>query len=110
MNKLNNQNELSIFIVERVKHALGPEELLKIDSDALLRSIILDAAGHVIGVFIDQMRNNIKVNYNWQDTATFRETVGDVAQRLIEKALDDSTISQSIAILKAEQQKLKQGI
>ena len=110
MNKLNNLNELSILIAERVKHTLGPDELLKIESDALLRSIILDAAGHVIGVFFDQMRNNIKVNYNWQDTATLQETVGDVAQRLIEKALDDSTISQSIAILRAEQQKLKQDI
>lgn len=34
MNKLNNLNELSKLIAERVKHALGPEKLLKIDSDA----------------------------------------------------------------------------
>ena len=61
-NEMNNLNELSILIAERVKHTLGPEELLKIDSDTSLHSIILDAAGHVIGVLFDQMRNNIKVN------------------------------------------------
>ncbi len=105
---MNNLNELSILIAERVKHTLGPEELLKIDSDKLLHSIILDAAGHVIGVLSDQMRNNIKYSFDRQETATLPETMGNFTQRLIEKALDDSTISQVITILKAEQQRLKQ--
>lgn len=103
---MNNINELSIPIAERVMSALGAE-LLKIDSEALLRSIILDAAGHVIGVFLDQMRNDTKPNFDQRGTPKLQQTMKDVSQKLIEEALDESTISQAISILRAEQQKLK---
>lgn len=109
-NEMNYLNELPILIVERVKIALGPEGLLKIDNDKLMRSIVLDAAGHVTGILLDRIRNGNNVHFDSHDTATLQDVISDISKKLFEKALDDATISHVIAILKEEQDLLSQQV
>lgn len=107
---MNYINELPILIAERVKISLGPEELLKIDNDKHLRFIVLDAAGHVAGVLLDRIRNDNKFYFNLNETATLQDVMRDVSKNIFEKAIDDSTISQVITVLKEEQKSLRQQV
>ena len=100
---MNYLNEFPNLIADQVKISLGPEELLKIEDDNLLRSIVLDAAGHVIGVIINRIRDGNIANVNSQGTTAFQSVVSEVSKNLFENALDESTISQAITLLKAEQ-------
>ena len=108
--EMNYINELPILIAERVKISLGPEELLKIDNDKHLRFIVLDAAGHVAGVLLDRIRNDNKFYFNLNETATLSDVMRDVSKNIFEKAIDDSTISQAITVLKEEQKSLRQQV
>ena len=100
---MNYLNEFPNLIADQVKISLGPEELLKIEDDNLLRSIVLDAAGHVIGVIINRIRDGNNANFNSQGTTAFQSVISEVSKNLFENALDESTISQAITLLKAEQ-------
>ena len=110
-NVMNYLNELPNLIADRVKVSLGPEKLLKIDSDKLFRSIVLDAAGQVTGVILNRIRDGNNIYNNLPDTAILPDVMSVVSKKLFEKALEESTISQAISILKEEQKFLgnKQG-
>lgn len=105
---MNYLNEMPILIAERVRIMIGPEELLKVDKEINLRLIVLDAAGNVAGVLLDRIRNHNKAYFDQLDTKTSRELLADMLKRIFEKALDESTISQAVNILKEEQKLLRQ--
>lgn len=107
---MNYLNELSILIAERVKIALGHEELLKIENDKLLRPIILDAAGHVTGVLLDRVRNDNKDYFDLHDAVASQNITCDMTKKIFEKALDETTILQVMTILKEEQKLLRKQV
>ena len=100
---MNYLNEFPNLIADQVKISLGSKELLKIDDDNLLRSIVLDAAGHVIGVILNRFRDSSNAKIHSQGTIAFQGVISEVSKNLFESALDESTISQAITLLKAEQ-------
>lgn len=106
--KMTNLNEMLILISERVKIMLGPDELLKINKDEHLRLIVLEAAGNVTGILLDRMRNHSKTYIDLLDTKTSQELLTDRSKKIFEKALDESTISQVVNILKGEQKFLRE--
>lgn len=100
---MNYLNEFPNLIADQVKISLGPKELIKIDDDNHLRSIVLDAAGHVIGVIVNRIRDGSNANINSQGTPVLQGAISEVSNSLFKKARDETTISKVIALLKAEQ-------
>ncbi len=107
---MNYLNDFPNLIADQVKISLGSKKLLNIDDDRLLRSIVLDAAGHVIGVIVNRIRDGNNASIHSQGTTAFQGVISEVSKNLFEKALDESTISQAITLLKTEQKNYRNQI
>lgn len=100
--------EMPTYIAERVKITLGPEELLKIDDDDLLRAVVVDAAGRESASLLQQIQDKHVDYFDLLDEQGFQADMNYIFNAILQKAIKDSTISESVAILKKEQRFLRQ--
>ncbi len=100
--------EMPTYIAERVKITLGPEELLKIDNDDLLRSVVVDAAGRESAVLLQQIQDKHVDYFDLLDGQDNQDDMKLIFNAILKKALADSTITESITILKKEQKFLRE--
>ena len=49
-------NEMPEHIAKRVKIVLGPEELMNIDNEDMLRAVVVDAAGRESAVLLQRIQ------------------------------------------------------
>ncbi len=88
------------YIAERVKITLGPEELIKIDNDDLLRSVVVDAAGWESAVLLQQIQDKHVDYSDLLDEQSNQDDMSFIFKAILNNALADSTITESVTILK----------
>lgn len=99
--------EMPEHIAERVKITLGPEELMKIDNDDMLRAVVVDAAGRESAVLLQRIQGKPEKYFDLLDEQGKQSDISYIYNIIIQKAISDVTINESVAILKKQQKILR---
>ena len=102
--------EMPEHIAERVKITLGPEELMKIDNDDTLRAVVVDAAGRESAVLLQRIQGKPEKYFDLLHEQEKQSDVSYIYNIIVQKAISDVTIDESVAILKKQQIILRQQV
>lgn len=99
--------EMPQHIAERVNITLGPEELMRIDNDDTLRAVVVDAAGRESAVLLQRIQGKHEEYIDLLDEQGQQPDISYIYNVIIQKAISDVTIDESVAILKKQQKILR---
>ncbi len=102
--------ELPEHIAARVTITLGPEELVRIDNDDILRAVVVDAAGRESAVLLQQIQGKHEDYLDLLGGQVEQSDISFIYNTIVQKAISDVTIDESVAILKKQQKILRQQV